>query len=177
MAVIPGGVKVAGFISPSDTTDEYPVIDPVYGIGGFREVPDIAARDAIPALRRRHGMLVLTQNNLITWQLNADLLTWRQYNSGSGGGGGGTVSFPFRNMTEIQIPGISKLPTLTVWLEGFDSINFNFNTYLFGGATFNQVQQIVMQETKDYTATFITANNTLRINFIDPQSGEIVYAA
>jgi hypothetical protein len=35
MAVIPGGVKVAGFISPSDTTDEYPVIDPVYGIGGF----------------------------------------------------------------------------------------------------------------------------------------------
>ena len=84
MAAIIGGVKVTGFISPTDDGDEYPVIDPVYGIGGLREMADAAARDAIPAPRRRAGMLVVTQDDMKTWQLQEDLESWTEFNSGGG---------------------------------------------------------------------------------------------
>ena len=84
MVAIKGGVKVTGFISPTDDGDEYPVIDPVYGIGGIRELPDAVARDAIPAPRLRAGMLVVTQDDMKTWQLQGDLTTWTEYNSGGG---------------------------------------------------------------------------------------------
>lgn len=173
MAVIPGGVKVAGFISPTDTTDTYPVVDPIYGIGGYREVADIAERDAITIPRRRAGMLVLTQNNFIVWQLNPDLTTWRPF---GGGGGGATLRYPFLAQTEVLIPGLANLPTLTVWVEGSEVLNFGFNSYMFGGATFNQVDQIVMEEEKEYAASFLVSSNTLRITFANPRNGEIVYS-
>jgi len=173
MAIIPGGVKVAGFISPSDTTDTYPVVDPIYGIGGYREVADITERDAITIPRRRAGMLVLTQNNFIVWQLNPDLVTWRPFGAG---GGGATLRYPFIWQTEVLIAGLANLPTLTVWIEDAEALNFGFNTYMFGGATFNQVDQVVMKEEKDYTASYLVSSNTLRINFTEPKNGEIVYS-
>lgn len=86
MAAIPGGVKITGFISPTDSDDTYPVTDPIYGKGGFREVADIAERDAITAERRRAGMLVCTQDSMKTWQLAADLTSWTEFTSGSSGG-------------------------------------------------------------------------------------------
>lgn len=81
MAGIQGGVKIAGFISPYDSEDQYPVTDPLYAIGGIREVAAAADRDAIPPLRRRMGMLVTTQSDLITWQLQSDLVTWKPFAS------------------------------------------------------------------------------------------------
>jgi hypothetical protein len=39
-------------------------------------VADIAERDAIPALRREAGMLVLTMSDGVTWRLNDNLTTW-----------------------------------------------------------------------------------------------------
>jgi hypothetical protein len=53
-----GGVGIMGFLSPMDTRDTYPVIDPVYGIDGLRNVPSIADLNAIPEPRRRSGMIV-----------------------------------------------------------------------------------------------------------------------
>lgn len=53
-----GGVEVIGFISPTDPLDEYPVIDPLYGIDGFRNVDSLSDLDNIPELRRRSGMVV-----------------------------------------------------------------------------------------------------------------------
>jgi hypothetical protein len=53
-----GGVEVTGFISPTNPLDEYPVIDPLYGIDGFRNVDLITDLDNIPDLRRRAGMVV-----------------------------------------------------------------------------------------------------------------------
>jgi len=58
MTTIPGSVRVAGFIGPSDTTDVYPTHVDIYGKGGFRAVADTAARDAITADRRVVGMWV-----------------------------------------------------------------------------------------------------------------------
>lgn len=58
MASIPGSVRVAGFMAPTDDTDTYAVHDEIYGRGGWRTVVDITARDAITADRRRIGMAV-----------------------------------------------------------------------------------------------------------------------
>jgi hypothetical protein len=38
-----GGVSVYGFIAPLDSEDKYPVIDPIYGVDGLRNVVDIGS--------------------------------------------------------------------------------------------------------------------------------------
>lgn len=53
-----GGVEVYGFIAPTEITDQYPVIDPLYGIDGFRNVDTLVELNGIPNLRRRAGMVV-----------------------------------------------------------------------------------------------------------------------
>lgn len=58
MANIEGGVKITGFISPTDTLDQYAVIDPIYGIDGLRNVTGSTELNNIPAARRRQGMIV-----------------------------------------------------------------------------------------------------------------------
>ena len=58
MAVIPGSVRVGGFIAPSDSTDTYATQSEEWGRGGWRTVADITARNAITADRRKIGMLV-----------------------------------------------------------------------------------------------------------------------
>lgn len=58
MAQIPGSVRVAGFIAPTDSTDTYAVTDETYNRGGYRTVADLTARDAITTDRRKEGMLV-----------------------------------------------------------------------------------------------------------------------
>jgi len=69
MAAIPGSVRLTGFVAPTDSTDTYPVIDPIWGIDGLRSVADATARDAIPTPRRRAGMLVFTQDTSEYWTL------------------------------------------------------------------------------------------------------------
>lgn len=58
MALIPGSVRVAGFIAPTDSTDTYAVTDETYNRGGYRTVATVIARDAITPDRRLEGMLV-----------------------------------------------------------------------------------------------------------------------
>ena len=53
-----GGINVMGFISPNSIYDTYPVIDPLYGIDGLRNVNTIDELITIPDERRRAGMLV-----------------------------------------------------------------------------------------------------------------------
>ena len=53
-----GGVSVMGFIAPNSVYDTYPVIDPIYGIDGLRNVDTIDDMLAISFERRRAGMVV-----------------------------------------------------------------------------------------------------------------------
>ena len=53
-----GGVPIMGFISPNNSYDTYPVIEPLYGIDGLRNVDNLVELNAIPEERRRAGMLV-----------------------------------------------------------------------------------------------------------------------
>jgi len=64
MAIIKDGIPVPGTLTPTDSADTYPVIDPIYGIDGLRSVVDILARNNIPASRRRQGMLVVVQEDI-----------------------------------------------------------------------------------------------------------------
>lgn len=92
-----GGVEVYGFISPTDITDQYPVIDPLYGIDGLRNVNTIADLNNIPNLRRRSGMVVGVSGGTTYYKLNnppwnGTITDWSVFNSGIGIFTGGTVS-------------------------------------------------------------------------------------
>jgi len=97
-----GGVEVYGFISPTDTNDQYPVIDPLYGIDGLRNINTLSDLDSIPTLRRRAGMIVGVSGGTSYYKLNLPPWTntfsdWSVFNSGGVSGNflplsGGTVS-------------------------------------------------------------------------------------
>ena len=91
-----GGVEVFGFISPSNTMDQYPVIDPLYGIDGLRNVDNLSDLDLIPNLRRRAGMLVGVSGGTVYYKLknvpwNNTFSDWELFELGSNFTGG-TVS-------------------------------------------------------------------------------------
>lgn len=57
---------IFGLLTPVDPRDTYPINDPKYQIGGFRDVQTITDRNAISEERRRAGMFcyVVQQNRL-----------------------------------------------------------------------------------------------------------------
>lgn len=90
-----------GFISPTDTNDTYPVIDPLYGIDGFRNVNLITDLNLIPEPRRRAGMVVGVSGGTDYYKLNSspwnfDFTDWSVFNTGGSGDylplSGGTVT-------------------------------------------------------------------------------------
>jgi hypothetical protein len=92
-----GGVEVYGFIAPTEITDQYPVIDPLYGIDGFRNVDTLSDLNNIPNLRRRAGMVVgvgggsqYYKLNLGPW--NGTITDWSLFQTGGGSFTGGTGS-------------------------------------------------------------------------------------
>lgn len=74
------GTNVLAPVVPFDTTDAHASHEARYGKGGYRSVADLAERDAIPALRREAGMLVLTLTDGVMWRLDANLNTWTDNN-------------------------------------------------------------------------------------------------
>lgn len=85
MAAIPGSVRFTGFVAPTDSTDTYAVIDPIWGIDSWRSVADLTARDAITADRRRQGMAVwvVSENKLYVLKTGVTNLDWVEFTSGS----------------------------------------------------------------------------------------------
>jgi hypothetical protein len=115
MAAIPGSVTVTGIIAPTDTSDTYPVIDPNYGIGGYREVLTLAERDAIPAERKRQGMLVYVTEDTKVYQLDG-AGAWVEFTTtggGGGGGGGGGDTYTNATPTATTLGGISTGTTFS----------------------------------------------------------------
>ena len=128
-----GGVEVYGFISPTDITDIYPVIDPLYGIDGFRNVDTITDLNNIPTPRRRAGMVVGVSGGTTYYKLNPPpwnntITDWSVFQSGSGGGTftGGTV-----NGSTIFTNGLTA-NTLTV-----NGVSITGDTYTTGGTYSN----------------------------------------
>jgi hypothetical protein len=89
-----GGVEVVGFISPTNPLDTYPVIDPLYGIDGFRNVNTINDLNNIPVLRRRAGMVVGVSGGTEYYKLKPSpwsytITDWSIFNSTAFSGGSG----------------------------------------------------------------------------------------
>lgn len=82
-----GSVAVTGFIAPTDTSDTYATHDSVLGRGGLREVATLIERDAIPADRRRIGMIVYVIADTNYYALFGDTtnLSWKNLGSQLGG--------------------------------------------------------------------------------------------
>jgi hypothetical protein len=74
------GTNVLAAVVPFDTTDSHASHEARWGKGGYRSVADASERDAIPALRREAGMLVMTISDGVTWRLDANLTTWTDNN-------------------------------------------------------------------------------------------------
>lgn len=105
-----GGVEVLGFISPTDPLDNYPVIDPLYGIDGFRNVDTITDLNNIPNLRRRAGMVVGVSGGTIYYKLNnppwvGDITDWSEFLSEGFSGGSGSC------ITELYVENIFSCDT------------------------------------------------------------------
>lgn len=84
---------MTGYISPTDTNDTYPVIDPLYGIDGFRNVNLITDLNLIPEPRRRAGMVVGISGGTTYYKLNSSpwnytISDWSLFNTGGGSSSG-----------------------------------------------------------------------------------------
>ena len=66
-------IKLVGNITTSGVAN-YPTHIDSLGKGGYMSMPTTAARDAIPALRRKYGMLVFVEADNVIYKLNAATL-------------------------------------------------------------------------------------------------------
>ncbi|MCK5788278.1 MAG: hypothetical protein KAH32_04740 [Chlamydiia bacterium] len=135
MAKIPGSVQVTGFFAPTDSEDTFGVSDPRWGVGGFSTWESWAAIKAIPAGRRRLGMIVFNQNTADTLSGYFKLTTNRagdttidtDWTPFAGGDGNGDKYYEYDNYisTEsslwiIDNHGLDKKPSVTI--VGSDNI-------------------------------------------------------
>lgn len=72
-------IPVTDFIATTDPSDTYATHASQYGKGGWHEVADSTARDAITTERRVAGMAVYTRDTDKLWILNDDLTTWTEF--------------------------------------------------------------------------------------------------
>jgi hypothetical protein len=154
-----GGVVVYGFISPSTTGDTYPVIDPLYGIDGFRNVDTLVDLNSIPELRRRPGMVVGVSGGTQYYKLNIGpwnytITDWSLFQTGGGGtftGGTVTGSTIFTNGLTAN--------TLTV-----NGVSITGDTYTTGGTYSNGVIDFYYNTGGGYQVVGLYTGQTSYVN-------------
>ena len=86
-------IIISSFLTRSNPNSVPYIVEDKDFKGGFRVLDDHAARDAIHAVARKPGMLVLTLNDGVIWQLLSGNVDWVEWNApGGSGGGGGYIS-------------------------------------------------------------------------------------
>lgn len=130
-----GGVKIAGFISPGDTTDTYAVIDTQLGIDGLRNysgtTTEVLSGTTVPLPRRRAGMIVGVEGGDRYFKLkdkdpwDFDLTDWEELDFSGGGSGSAITGGTYSAGTLTLINGSGGTITVT----GFSSDNI----YVTGG--------------------------------------------
>ena len=174
-----GGVKITGFISPTDTNDLYAVIDPLYGIDGLRNVTGgTAGLNSIPVLRRRAGMIVGINDGAQYYKLNPSpwgytIADWTQLDF-SGGTDTFITGMTFNagnyDLTIHRNDAIDFTQSLSI-LSGDMVVTggtYNINTGIVtftnnSGGTFN-VSGFTSGMTDSYTTTAYTVGNELRFD-------------
>jgi hypothetical protein len=129
MSIIPGGVRLGGFIAPNDSGDTYAVFKPIYGLGGLRTVDTLLDRDAITTPRREQGMMVYVKEDLNYYQLgsgltNSEWVNLNLTNAGTSYGSQITVDAAGTNSySGTATPSITGYSTSTIYLTQFANTN------------------------------------------------------
>jgi hypothetical protein len=173
------GVVVTGAIVPTDTGDTFPVIDPVYGVDGWRATADHTTRNAIPTQRRREGMIVYTLNDHTAWQLQPSPWTgtdtdWATLSANVGTGGGIVYQGTWNASTNtptivsgtgtngqyflVSVSGTTLIDGISTWNVG-DWIVFNGTVWerVLGATPNNSVTNAILAQ---MPADTLKGNNT-----------------
>lgn len=113
-----GGVGIMGFISPMNTDDTYPVIDPIFGVDGLRNVNTIDDLNLITYDRRRAGMIVGVEGGKKYFKLKdldwiGDISDWEQIAFLLVNGGQSSIRFIDKEIPTGVIDGVNTIFTLT----------------------------------------------------------------
>ena len=136
MSIIPGGVRVGGFIAPNDNLDAYAVTNPFYGLGSLRSVDSIAVRDSITSERREEGMLVYVKEDAQYYQLLSGLtntdwvnlnLTASVYNTFA------VDAVGVNSYTGTSTPSITGYSTGVIYLTTFNNTNTSASSIQIDG--------------------------------------------
>ena len=119
------GTNVASKIVPYTTSDNYATHDEEYGRGGYRTVNTVAEMNAIPADRRKEGMLVYVKNDKY-YRLNSSN-TFEDAGIGSSGGNNiyivDTDKLNFELISDGKDATDNELAEIGVILERWSSSN------------------------------------------------------
>jgi hypothetical protein len=133
-------IKLGGLITPISLNDSYPVIDPIFGIDGLRNVSSLSDMYNIPMEKRRSGMVVGVSDNLnntvVYYKLKPEGngLTWSVGTSSDWDGflTSGTGSIPTRyNIVNETV----EVPTNTLYLIYGDLTIGTGGSLINGGKT------------------------------------------
>lgn len=137
-----GGVKVTGFISPTDTNDTYAVIDPWYGIDGLRNYSGGTSNlDMIPELRRRAGMIVGLSGGTEYYKLNPS--PW---------------NYNITDWTPINFGGGDNFANTDLTLDGDRRHSLDGNDLFISGASNETFATVIGDSSSTYLNTFIISD-------------------
>lgn len=85
-------IQVTSFIVPKGGNTWY-VLEDKYIKGGLQIAATTVERDAINSANRKSGMLVITSIDNKIWQMQPDLLAWKEFKVGGGSAVRQTVTF------------------------------------------------------------------------------------
>ena len=102
------GANVASKIVPYTDSDEYATHDEKYGVGGYRTVDSVSEMNAIPAARRKEGMLVYVKNDRY-YRLNSSNTF---VDAGLGGSSGGSSNIKILTTSGLFSTSRNKSVTL-----------------------------------------------------------------
>jgi hypothetical protein len=150
-----GGVEILGFISPTEPTDGYAVIDPIYGIDGLRNVNTINDLNSITFLRRRAGMLVGVSGGTEYYKLkqppwDGTLNDWETFSLGSTFNGGIVTG--------------NTIFTQSVTANTFFAstyVGLPLDVYITGGTYSNGTLTLVNNSGETFSVTGFSTGNTI----------------
>ena len=149
------GTNVASKIVPYTDSDEYATHDEKYGVGGYRTVDSVSEMNAIPAARRKEGMLVYVKNDRY-YRLNSSN-TFEDAGIGSAGGGGSGLDWDSAH--NFSQNGYQKFNNgLMLQWGNLASSGSNYSTTLYFPTSFKDINYNVQ-------ISGILANTTERIVF------------
>jgi len=159
-------IPVSGVISPISLNDSYPVIDPIFGIDGLRNVTSLNEMYNIPLDRRRGGMVVgipdPLNNTVVYYKLKPEGagLTWSVGTSSDWDGffSSATGSIPTKyNIVNETI----QVPTNTLNLIYGDLIIGTGGSLINGGKTIILNGNLYTQSTGQFVNTGIFSTVSL----------------